>query len=198
MGKSLPGIYAAIIDNKGQELPRGQIGHLAIRTPWPGLMKAIWNNPKKYEAYFKNKWYNSGDTAYQDNDGYFWFKGREDDMIKSAAERISPFEIESVLVSHPGVAEAGVIGKPDRIFGQIVKAFVLLKPGFAPTNSLKRSLVRHVRKRLATFEVPREIEFVKKLPKTRSGKIMRRVLRSWETNTEAGDLSTMDVEMNPE
>ncbi len=197
MGKSLPGIYAAIIDDRGKELPRGQIGHLAVRTPWPGLMKAIWNNPKKFSAYFKNKWYISGDTAYQDNDGYFWFQGRQDDMIKSAAERISPFEIESVLVAHPGVAEAGVIGKPDKIFGQIVKAFVLLKPGVRPTSALKRALVRHVREKLASFEVPREIEFVKKLPKTRSGKIMRRVLRARETNTEAGDLSTMDVEMNP-
>src|SRR5581483_8697832 len=126
MGKPLPGIYAGVIDENADEVPVGEVGRLAVKIPWPGLMKTVWNNPKKFEEYFQNGWYISGDSAYKDEQGYFWFQGREDDMIKSAAERISPFEIESVLVSHPKVAEAGVIGKPHELFGTIIKAFVLL------------------------------------------------------------------------
>lgn len=197
MGKALPGIYAAIIDEEGKPLPNGQNGRLAIKTPWPGLMKTVWNNPRRFNDYFQDGWYISGDIAYQDTDGYFWFQGRDDDMIKSAAERISPFEIESTLLSHPAVAEAGVIGKPDDVFGQIIKAFVILKPNKRTTNKLKTSLIHHVKQNLAAHQVPREIEFVKKLPKTKSGKIMRRVLRSKEMKMEAGDLSTLDIEMNP-
>lgn len=197
MGKPLPGITAAIIDEQAKELPKGEVGRLAVKTPWPGLMKTVWGNPKRFEEYFQEGWYISGDVAYQDQEGYFWFQGREDDMIKSAAERISPFEIESVLVSHPKVAEAGVIGKPDEIFGHVVKAFILLKPGIAGSNELKNELIVFVRDQLAAHEVPREIEFVEQLPKTRSGKIMRRVLRSKETNAAMGDVSTLDTEMNP-
>lgn len=197
MGKPLPGIYAAIIDENGKELSHGQSGQLAVKIPWPGLMKTVWNNHKKFNEYFQNNWYISGDIAYQDKDGYFWFQGRDDDMIKSAAERISPFEIESTLLSHPAVAEAGVIGKPDEIFGHIIKAFVMLKPGKRASNKLKSDLINHVKEKLAVHQAPREVEFVKKLPKTKSGKIMRRVLRSREMNMEAGDLSTLDIEMNP-
>jgi acetyl-CoA synthetase len=197
MGKPLPGIYAAIIDEEGNEVSVGTLGRLAVKIPWPGLMKTVWNNPKKFESYFQNEWYISGDTAYQDDDGYFWFQGRDDDMIKSAAERISPFEIENTLVSHPKVAEAGVIGKAHDLYGNIIKAFVLVKPGTAPDNNLKNELVKYVREHLAAHEVPREIEFVEKLPKTRSGKIMRRVLRAREMNLDTGDLSTLDAEMNP-
>jgi acetyl-CoA synthetase len=197
MGKPLPGIKAGILDEDGKQLKAEKIGRLAIKTPWPGLMKTVWNNPKRFEAYFKKGWYISGDVAYKDKDGYFWFQGREDDMIKSAAERISPFEIESTLVTHPSVAEAGVIGVPDEVFGSIIKAFVMLKPGIEESGKLKTELIRHVKEHLATHEVPRQIEFVKKLPKTKSGKIMRRVLRSQETHTDTGDLSTLDVEMNP-
>ena len=197
MGKPLPGITAAIIDEQAKELPIGEIGRLAVKTPWPGLMKTVWGNEERFKAYFQDGWYISGDTAYKDEEGYFWFQGREDDMIKSAAERISPFEIESVLVSHPQVAEAGVIGKPDAIFGQIIKAFILLKPGVSSSPALKSELTAFVREKLAAHEVPREIEFVDKLPKTKSGKIMRRVLRAKETNSDSGDLSTLDAEMNP-
>ena len=149
-------------------------------------------------SYFQDDWYISGDTAYQDDDDYFWFQGRDDDMIKSAAERVSPFEIENVLMSHPSVAEAGVIGKPHDLYGAIIKAFVLLKPGVEGTSDLELMLIAHVRKTLATHELPREIEFVNMLPKTRSGKIMRRVLRAREMGQEAGDLSTLDMEMNPD
>ena len=118
-------------------------------------------------------------------------------MIKSAAERVSPFEIESVLMEHPLVAEAGVIGKPHELYGNIIKAFVLLKSNAAPDDQLKVELMKHIRSKLSVHEVPREIEFVEKLPKTRSGKIMRRVLRARETGLDSGDLSTLDVEMNP-
>ncbi len=197
MGRSLPGITAAIIDHEAKELPQGQIGRLAVKIPWPGLMKTVWNNQKKFESYFEKEWYISGDMAYQDKDGYFWFQGREDDMIKSAGERISPFEIESALVSHPAVAEAGVIGKPHDIYGNIIKAFIILKPGVLAADSLKHDIMKYVQQHLSVHEVPREIDFVAKLPKTRSGKIMRRVLRAKEMNMETGDVSTMDVEMNP-
>lgn len=197
MGKPLPGIAAAVIDENCKELPPGRVGRLAVKTPWPGLMKSIWNNSDKFDSYFENGWYISGDAAYRDEEGYFWFRGREDDMIKSAAERISPFEIESILISHPAVAEAAVIGKPHDLYGSIVKAFVILKAGFSNNSQLETDIARHVKQHLSVHEVPREIEFVASLPKTRSGKIMRRVLRAREMNLDAGDLSTMDVEMNP-
>ncbi len=197
MGRPLPGITAAILDETGREVPRRTVGRLAIKTPWPGLMKTVWNNAEKFESYFENDWYISGDAAYEDAEGYFWFQGRDDDMIKSAAERISPFEIESVLVAHPAVAEAGVIGKPHDLYGTIVKAFVLLRQGMTGSDELKLELMRHVKVKLSVHEVPREIEFVEKLPKTKSGKIMRRVLRARENQAESGDTSTMDVEMNP-
>lgn len=196
MGKPLPGIVASILDYEGNELPPGGIGRLAIKTPWPGLMKAVWNNPEKFSSYFEKGWYISGDMAFKDKDGYFWFQGREDDMIKSAGERISPFEIENVLVSHHAVAEAGVIGKPDVIYGSIVKAFIILKSGTLADDGLKSELAGYIRTRLSAHEVPREIEFVDNLPKTKSGKIMRRVLRSREAGDGAGDLSTLDKEMN--
>lgn len=198
MGKPLPGIYAAIIDNDGKEVEIGTPGQLVVKIPWPGLMKTVWNNQKKFESYFKGDWYISGDTAYKDADGYFWFQGRDDDMIKSAAERISPFEIENTLVSHSSVAEAGVIGKPHDLYGNIIKAFVLVKSGIVADNNLKNELIKYVRENLSAHEVPREIDFVDKLPKTRSGKIMRRVLRAREMGLDTGDISTIDEEMNPE
>ncbi len=195
MGKPFPGIEAAIIDEKCRKLPVGKVGRLAVKTPWPGLMKTIWNNRKKFDSYFEKGWYISGDMAYRDRDGYFWFQGREDDMIKSAAERISPFEIENILVSHPAVGEAAVIEKPDDLYGGIVKAFVVLKPNFASSESVREDIVRHVRDNLSTSQVPREVEFVGDLPKTRSGKIMRRLLRAKEMNMDLGDVSTLDTEM---
>lgn len=198
MGRALPGIRAAIIDDCCREVKRGVPGRLAVKAPWPGLMKAVWNNSEKFDSYFEKGWYISGDIAYEDEDGYFWFQGRDDDMIKSAAERISPFEIENALVSHRKVAEAGVIGKAHDLYGSIVKAFVMVKPGVVADENLKSELTEHVRSVLAAHEVPREIEFVDKLPKTRSGKIMRRVLRAKESGQNAGDLSTMDTEMNPD
>lgn len=193
MGKPFPGIYAAIVDHQGNELPPNTMGNLAIRAPWPSMMRKIWNNPAKYEEYFGLKpWYISGDSAYMDEDGYFWFQGRIDDVINTSGERVGPFEVESKLVEHPAVAEAGVIGKPDPLRGEIIKAFVALREGYVATPELEAEIKGYVRRGLAAHAAPREIEFRDKLPKTRSGKIMRRVLKAWELGLPTGDLSTME------
>ncbi|GIP20356.1 acetate--CoA ligase [Paenibacillus sp. J22TS3] len=193
MGRPLPGIEAAIIDDNGNVLPPYRMGNLAIKTPWPSMMRKIWNNPAKYEEYFRIQgWYISGDSAYVDEDGYFWFQGRIDDVINSSGERIGPFEVESKLVEHPAVAEAGVIGKPDPTRGEIIKAFISLREGFEPSDELKADISRFVKEGLSAHAAPREIEFKDKLPKTRSGKIMRRVLKAWELQLPVGDLSTIE------
>lgn len=193
MGKPLPGVEAAIIDDAGNKLPPYRMGNLAIKTPWPSMMRQVWNNPAKYEEYFRIPgWYISGDSAYQDEDGYFWFQGRIDDVINTAGERVGPFEVESKLVEHPAVAEAGVIGKPDPMRGEIIKAFIALREGFTPSDELKAEISKFVKDGLSAHAAPREIEFKDKLPKTRSGKIMRRVLKAWELNLPTGDLSTIE------
>jgi len=193
MGKPIPGVEAAILDDEGRELPPYRMGNLAIRTPWPSMMRQVWNNPAKYAEYFRFPgWYISGDSAYMDEDGYFWFQGRIDDVINTSGERVGPFEVESKLVEHPAVAEAGVIGKPDPVRGEVIKAFISLRKGYTPSEELKEDIIRFVREGLAAHAAPREIEFRDKLPKTRSGKIMRRVLKSWELNLPVGDLSTME------
>jgi len=193
MGKPIPGVKAAIIDDRGQELPPYRMGNLAIKKGWPSMMRAIWNNPEKYQSYFMpGDWYISGDSAYMDEDGYFWFQGRIDDVINTSGERVGPFEVESKLVEHPAVAEAGVVGKPDPVRGEIIKAFVALRKGYEPSEELKEDIRKHVKDGLAAHAAPREIEFKEKLPKTRSGKIMRRVLKAWELDLPTGDLSTME------
>ncbi|MGB9911106.1 MAG: acetate--CoA ligase [Microgenomates group bacterium] len=192
MGKPIPGIKANIVDDKGRVLPIKQMGNLAIKPPWPSMMKTIWRRPKKYQSYFVNGWYITGDLAYKDEDGYFWFVGRADDVIKTSGERVGPFEVESCLIEHPAVVEAGVIGKPDPVRGEIIKAFVVLKPGWRPTNALKEKLQLHVKKNLAGHAYPREIEFVKSLPKTRSGKIVRRILKAQELGLPIGDTSSLE------
>ncbi|TDM04017.1 acetate--CoA ligase [Macrococcus carouselicus] len=193
MGKPLPGVVAAIVDNDGNELPPNRMGNLAMKKGWPSMMRTIWNNEAKYESYFlPGDWYISGDSAYMDEDGYFWFQGRVDDVIMTAGERVGPFEVESKLVEHPAVAEAGVIGKPDPIRGEIIKAFIALREGCEPTDELKEEIRVFVKNGLAAHAAPREIEFKDKLPKTRSGKIMRRVLKAWELDLPTGDLSTME------
>ncbi|MFC4769845.1 acetate--CoA ligase [Effusibacillus consociatus] len=193
MGKPFPGIYAAIVDDQGNELPPNRMGNLAIRAPWPSMMRQIWKNPAKYEEYFRMEpWYISGDSAYKDEDGYFWFQGRVDDVINTSGERVGPFEVESKLVEHPAVAEAGVIGKPDPLRGEIIKAFISLREGYKPSDELIKEIQEFVKKGLAAHAAPREIEFRDKLPKTRSGKIMRRVLKAWELGLPTGDLSTME------
>jgi len=193
MGRPLPGIKAGIIDDQGNELPPYRMGNLAVRTPWPSMMRKIWNNPAKYEEYFRIPgWYISGDSAYMDEDGYFWFQGRIDDVINTSGERVGPFEVESKLVEHPAVAEAGVIGKPDPVRGEIIKAFIALREGYTPSEGLKQDIMKFVKEGLSAHAAPREIEFKDKLPKTRSGKIMRRVLKAWELNLPTGDLSTIE------
>ncbi|WP_096202659.1 acetate--CoA ligase [Bacillus sp. FJAT-45350] len=193
MGKPIPGVEAAIIDDQGNILPPNRMGNLAIKKGWPSMMRAVWNNAEKYNSYFEiDGWYVSGDSAYMDEEGYFWFQGRIDDVIMTAGERVGPFEVESKLVEHPAVAEAGVIGKPDPVRGEIIKAFVALRDGYEVSDELKEDIRTFVKKGLAAHAAPREIEFRDKLPKTRSGKIMRRVLKAWELDLPTGDLSTME------
>lgn len=193
MGKPIPGVVASIVDDQGNELPPYRMGNLAIKKGWPSMMHTIWKNEQKYESYFMpGDWYVSGDSAYKDEDGYFWFQGRVDDVIMTSGERVGPFEVESKLVEHPAVAEAGVIGKPDPVRGEIIKAFIALRDGYEVTEELKEEIRQFVKHGLAAHAAPREIEFRDKLPKTRSGKIMRRVLKAWELDLPTGDLSTME------
>lgn len=193
MGKPIPGIEATIVDDEGNEVPPYTMGNLAIKRGWPSMMRQIWNNPQRYESYFlKGEWYVSGDSAYMDTDGYFWFQGRIDDVIMTGGERVGPFEVESKLLEHPAIVEAGVIGKPDPIRGEIIKAFVALKEGIEPSFELEEEIKQFVKLGLAAHAAPREIEFKDNLPKTRSGKIMRRVLKAWELDLPTGDLSTME------
>ena len=192
-GKPFPGTYATVVDDQGKELPPGQLGNLVVKPGWPSMMKEIWNNKAKYDEYFRIPgWYVSGDSAFKDADGYIWYQGRADDVIKTAGERVGPFEVESALIEHPAVAEAGVIGKPDEVRGSIIKAFVALRKGFEPSEKLKKEIAQYVKTHMAAHAAPREIDFVPKVPKTRSGKIMRRVLRAWDAGEPVGDVSTME------
>ena len=192
-GKPFPGTYATVVDDQGRELPPGQLGNLVVKPGWPSMMKEIWKNPAKYQEYFRIPgWYVSGDSAFKDAEGFIWYQGRADDVIKTSGERVGPFEVESALVAHPAVAEAGVIGKPDAVRGQIIKAFVALRTGHQPSDQLKGEIAEFVKTHLAAHAAPREIVFVEKVPKTRSGKIMRRVLRAWDQGLPVGDISTME------
>lgn len=193
MGKPLPGIVAAIVDDNGEELGDEKEGNLALlASSVSSLMKTIWKNEEKFDSYFIGKWYISGDRALRDKDGYYWFIGRADDVINTSGERVGPFEVESALVEYPDVIEAGVIGKPDAVRGEIIKAFVVVKPGVEKSDTLKEKLQMHVKKHLAGHAYPREIEFIDKLPKTRSGKIMRRILKAKELGLPIGDTSTLE------
>jgi acetyl-CoA synthetase len=182
MGRPFPGIEVAILDDNGKPLPPGEVGHLAIKAPWPSIMKEVWKNEQKYESFFLFPgWYVSGDLAVIDEDGYVFFQGRSDDMINSSGERIGPFEVESKLIEHPAIAEAGVIGKPDPIRGEIVKAFIVLRKGYQADNQLLEEIIKFVKQKLAAHAAPREIEVVDELPKTKiSGKILRRELKARE------------------
>ncbi|MCX6821631.1 MAG: acetate--CoA ligase [Candidatus Aenigmarchaeota archaeon] len=192
MGKPIPGVRVAIVDDAGKELPIGKEGNLVIQPGWPSMMRQIWQNKEKYDSYFKGKWYFTGDRSSMDKDGYVWFVGRADDVIKTAGERVGPFEVESVLIEHPAVAEAGVIGVPDELRGEVIKAFLVLKPGNEPSEGLKEDIKKFVKTRLAGHAYPKDIDFIKTLPKTRSGKIMRRVLKARELGLPEGDLTTLE------
>lgn len=193
MGRPVPGIKAAVVDQFGNELSRGSVGFLALRPTWPSMMRMIWGDEDKYNEYFRIKgWYLSGDNTYVDEDGYFWFIGRADDIINTSGHRVGPFEVENALVDHPAIAEAGVIGKPDEERGEIIKAFITLRDDEVYTDELCDDIKKFVRKNLAAHAYPREIEVLQSLPKTRSGKIMRRVLKARELGLPLGDLSTME------
>jgi len=197
MGKPLPGIEAAIVRRTGPdavELVRepGVDGELALRPGWPSMFRGYLHEEERYRKCFVGGWYLSGDLARRDADGYFWFVGRADDVIKSSGHLIGPFEVESILMEHPAVAEVGVIGKPDPVAGELVKAFVALKPGEQQSEELRRALLGLARKRLGAAVAPKEIEFRRDLPKTRSGKIMRRLLKARELGLPEGDTSTLE------
>jgi acetyl-CoA synthetase len=192
MGKPIPGIQAAILDDDYYPSPVGKEGNLAIRPGWPSMFRTYWNASEQYNSRFRKGWYITGDKARVDEDGYFWFVGRADDIINTTGHLVSPFEVESMLLEHPAVAEAGVIGKPDPIAMEVVKAFVSLNEGYEPSDQLRRELVGFSRRKMAALVAPREIEFLPSLPKTRSGKIMRRLLKARELGLPEGDTSTLE------
>ncbi len=202
MGRPLPGIDACVVKHLEAEgeLPRVCVidkpnveGELALRRGWPSMFRGYLNNELRYSKCFAGELYLTGDLARVDEDGYFWFVGRADDVIKSAGHLIGPFEVESVLMEHPAVAEAGVIGKPDPLLGEVVKAFVSLKTGLEPSDALRLDIMAHARKRLGAAVAPKEIAFLPVLPRTRSGKIMRRLLKARELGLPEGDTSTLEA-----
>ncbi|MBI5836715.1 MAG: AMP-binding protein [Candidatus Eisenbacteria bacterium] len=166
-------------------------GLIALRPGWPSMMRSYWNNASAYDAKFHGGWYLCGDRASIDADGYYWFVGRDDDVINTGGHLVGPFEIESALLEHPAVAESAAVSKPDPVNMEVVKAFVVLKPGHEPGPDLELEIMNFIRKRLSSIAMPQEIEFTDGLPKTRSGKIVRRVLRAKEWNEPVGDLSTL-------
>ncbi|MDO8534942.1 MAG: AMP-binding protein, partial [Xanthobacteraceae bacterium] len=199
MGRPLPGVTAGIVERTAagevREITQPMtMGELALRPGWPSMMRAYLHEEERYRKCFAGGWYLTGDLAMCDAEGYYWFVGRTDDVIKSAGHLIGPFEVESALMEHPAVAEVGVIGIPDETAGELVKAFVALKDGFEPTENLRKELLGHARKRLGPAVAPKDIAFRKNLPKTRSGKIMRRLLKARELGLPEGDISTLESE----
>jgi acetyl-CoA synthetase len=206
MGRPVPGIDAVLLARDAQGHPvRDADGHvvlvtgpdadgeIALRTPWPSMMRAYLGEPERYAKAFSDGWYLSGDLARYDADGWFWFVGRGDDVIKSAGHLIGPFEVENALMEHPAVAEAGVFGVPDEVAGEVVAACVALRPGFEAGDGLALELVGFARKRLGPAVAPRRVSFAQDLPRTRSGKIMRRLLRARALGLPEGDLSTLEA-----
>ena len=196
MGKPIPGVEAAIVERADEtvrvlEVPM-QIGELALRPGWPSMMRGYLHEEARYQKCFAGGWYFSGDLAMRDGDGYYWFVGRADDLIKSAGHLVGPFEVESALMSHPAVAEAAVIGLPDPVIGESIKAYVVLKQGHQQDDAMLRELLGHARKRLGPAIAPKAIVFRQNLPKTRSGKMMRRLLKARELGLPEGDLSTLE------
>ena len=192
MGKPFPGIEPTILDDDYNELPPGKEGNLAVKPGWPSMFRTYWKNDELYQSRFKKGWYITGDKAKRDENGYFWFMSRADDVINTAGHLVGPFEVESVLIEHPAVGEAGVIGKPDPLVMEVIKAFVSLKDGYEESEALKHDIKKFVMKRLSSAATPREIEFLPTLPKTRSGKIMRRLLKAQELGLPLGDTSTIE------
>jgi len=199
MGRPLPGIQAGIVrrhdDGSATAIEEpGELGELALRPGWPSMFRDYLHDAERYRDCFSGGWYLTGDLARRDEDGYFWFVGRTDDLIKMSGHFVGPFEVESVLVEHPAVAEAGVIGVPDPVAGEVVKAFVSLNPGWTPTPDLGLEVLGFARRRLGAASSPKSVGFVESLPKNRAGKIMRRVLKARALGLPEGDISTMEAE----
>ncbi|MEA3476386.1 MAG: acetate--CoA ligase [Candidatus Cloacimonadota bacterium] len=194
MGKPFPGITATVLNPKTYEPweESGKIGLIAFKPGWPAMLRTYWRNEQTFKTKFKNGWYISGDRARIDKDGYFWFVGRDDDVINTGGHLVSPFEVESALLEHEAVAESAVVAKPDEINMEVVKAFVHLNPGYEASPELELKIMNFIRKKLSPFAMPQEIEYVDSLPKTRSGKIMRRILHAKEWGEEIGDTSTLE------
>lgn len=194
MGKAFPGIVATVVHQKSFEPIKksGSVGLIALKPGWPSMFRTYWGNKELYDEKFKNGWYICGDRSSIDDDGYFWFVGRDDDVINTGGHLVGPFEIESALLEHEAVAESAAVGKPDPVNMEVVKAFIALKPGYEPDADLELSIMNFIRKKLSPLAMPQEIEFVNSLPKTRSGKIMRRLLRAKEWGEEIGDTSTLE------
>jgi acetyl-CoA synthetase len=192
--RPFPAIEAEVVDKEGNPVPRGKGGYLVIKRPWPSMMRTIYKDPERYQSYWNTiaGVYFAGDASHLDEDGYFWIQGRVDDVIKKSGYRLGSMEIESALVSHAAVAEAAVIGKPDPLKGESIKSFVILKSGYESSDKMIQELKEHVRRTVGPIAVPDEIQFVDSLPKTRSGKIMRRVLKAKELGQPTGDLSTLE------
>jgi acetyl-CoA synthetase len=195
--RPFPGIEVDVVDEQGNPVPVGTDGNLVIKTPWPGMLRTIYGDPDRFvrqywSAYQKQGWYLTGDSARKDEDGYIWVIGRNDDVIKVSGYRLGTAEVESGLVSHPAIAEAAVIGVPDEIRGNVIYAYCILKSGQQPSEQLKDALKEHVRHEVGPIAVPTKIELVDQLPKTRSGKIMRRVLRARAQGLPEGDISTLE------
>jgi acetyl-CoA synthetase len=194
MGKPFPGITGTILDpvrNEPYPAP-GKIGLVGLKFDWPSRMRTYWKNEEAFKKKFRNDWYITGDRARMDKDGYFWFVGRDDDVINTGGHLVSPFEVESALLEHPAVAESAVVSKPDPLNLEVVKAFVTLKPGFMAGKDLELEIMNFIRKKLSPLAMPQEIEYLDSLPKTRSGKIMRRILHAKEWGEEIGDTSTLE------
>jgi acetyl-CoA synthetase len=191
IGKTIPGIKGYILDDNYQEVNSGIEGNLAFEKGWSSMLIDVYKNKDHFEKYFHNQWYITGDRAKKDDQDYYWFAGRADDIIKTSGERVSPVEVEACLLEYPGVAEAGVIGKPDETRGEIIKAFVVLKSEIKPNEEMKEEIKEYVKSHLAGHAYPKEIEFVESLPKNRSGKILRRILKAKELNLPIEDLSVI-------
>jgi acetyl-CoA synthetase len=196
MGKPLPGMEVAIAEVMDDELKiitgANKQGNLVLRKGWPSMFRTYLHEEDRYQKCFRGDWYITGDLAKRDADGYYWFVGRADDIIKTSGHMVGPFEVESVLMDHFAVAEAAVIGKPDPMIGEVVKAFIVLKTGVAATEETQMDIIGYARKKLGAAVAPKEIAFVDGLPKTKSGKILRRLLKAKELGLPEGDLSTLE------
>ncbi len=194
---ALPGVNADIVDEKGVSVPQGTKGYLVIKSPWPGMLQTVWKDPERFKQTYFGKWpgiYYVGDYAIRDPDGYFWLLGRADEVLKVAGHRIGTVELESALVSHPAVSEAAVMGKEDAVKGEVPVAFVVLRSGFTPSDALSAELTKHVRTTIGPIATPEAVVIVPKLPKTRSGKIMLRLLKAVLSGQPLGDTSTIEDE----